>query len=493
MSLPVFDGDRRKWLSLWDVFKSEVHDAKDISNVTKFNFLKGQLSEQVKVRVEGIMATEDNYNLLVETLQDNYGDKTAIKNTHCVALVTMVKPQETASALRTFYDSLMSDMRSLATLDPPTTRYGDFYVPILLEKLPEKLLTNVLEEYPCANPTIDQLIEMIHNKVKRLEQVAYISHNNQAFKSKPAPPPKAPPPPKPPLPKVPPINGVLGETVPPGTGTALPALPSNQCFCGPSTTHNTFQCELSIQDRISAVKSKQLCINCLRGGHATTQCQSQFRCSVCRQPHHTTLHGASGLQSSLTSPPASGSMHAALDSANTQHGEPTTSPTLPSSLASHTSETGVNPNETSYSCPSEYNTMTSCHSQSNPIILKTAVTSVNNGEITKKANIFIDEGSSLSYITTQLAKELGIKPHYNKTVRINTFGGATSNNTYPVGSVNIMTHEGAINIDTLVKDVIVTSLDCKSWADSLKTSSDSLIIIFFYLQTSTLLTAVFNK
>ena len=62
------------------------------------------------------MATEDNYNLLVETLQDNYGDKTAINNAHCVALVIMVKPQHTASALRTFYDSLMSDMRSLATL-----------------------------------------------------------------------------------------------------------------------------------------------------------------------------------------------------------------------------------------------------------------------------------------------------------------------------------------------------------------------------------------
>ena len=30
----------------------------------------------------------------------------------------------------------MSDMRSLATLDLLTTRYGDFHVPILFEKLP---------------------------------------------------------------------------------------------------------------------------------------------------------------------------------------------------------------------------------------------------------------------------------------------------------------------------------------------------------------------
>lgn len=70
MSFPVFDGDPRKWLSFWDVFKSGEHNVKDISNVTKFNFLRGQLSEQVKMRVKGIMATEDNYILLVETLQE---------------------------------------------------------------------------------------------------------------------------------------------------------------------------------------------------------------------------------------------------------------------------------------------------------------------------------------------------------------------------------------------------------------------------------------
>ena len=125
---------------------------------------------------------------------------------------------------------------------------------------------------------------------------------------------------------------------------------------------------------------------------------------------------------------------------------------------------------TLYSCPSDYNTMASYRSQPNPIILKTAVTSVNNGEITKKSNIFIDEGSSLSYITTQLAIELCIciKPHCSKTVRINTFGWATFNNTYPVGSVNIITDKGVISIDTPIKGVIVTPIDCNSWADSLK-------------------------
>ena len=253
------------------------------------------------------MVTEDNYNLLVETLQDNYGDKTAIKNAHYISLitVTLVKPQHTVSALRTFYDSLMSDMRSLTILDLPTNRYGNFYVPILLEKLPEKLLTSFLIEYPCANPTIGQLIQMIHNEAKRLcrnEQVSNISNNNRPCKS------KTPPPPKPPLPKVLPINSTLSETVSAGTATALPAAvtPYDQSkpkkfkqYKGPKKFHvapvglpvPTTHFNVHFLSRIESLQlNPSSCASIVSEDHITTQCQSQIRCSVCRQPHDTTLH-----------------------------------------------------------------------------------------------------------------------------------------------------------------------------------------------------------
>lgn len=48
IALPIFDVDRRKWLSFWHVYRTELHEVQDISNVTKFNFLKGQLSESIK-------------------------------------------------------------------------------------------------------------------------------------------------------------------------------------------------------------------------------------------------------------------------------------------------------------------------------------------------------------------------------------------------------------------------------------------------------------
>ena len=212
---------------------------------------------------------------------------------------------------------------------------------------------------------------------------------------------------------------------------------------------------------MTTVNSKQLCINCLRSGHAATQCQSQWRCSVCKQLHHTVLHGAYTTQSTPlmpTSPNASTvtpqspqvPMHAATVCEDIQDCESSVTPSLPSSEDSLNSENGVNRNETLHSSHSQSNTTNSSHSQSNPVLLKTAVTSVQNGEITREGNVFIDEGSSLSYITTQLAKEVCIKPHCTKTVHINTFGGASSTNAYAVGSVSIITDDGAVTVDTLI-------------------------------------------
>lgn len=108
-------------------------------------------------------------------------------------------------------------------------------------------------------------------KLKGLSKLSILVITNQPCNPKPPSPPKAPPSSKPPLPKVHPINGFLNATVPLGTATALPTAvtPSDQykskkfkqfnrpkkvpCrFCGSTSTQNTFQCEFSIQDRISA-------------------------------------------------------------------------------------------------------------------------------------------------------------------------------------------------------------------------------------------------
>ena len=158
---------------------------------------------------------------------------------------------------------------------------------------------------------------------------------------------------------------------------------------------------------------------------------------MCQQLHHTTLHGALTIQSTpplLTFPdPSTGipqclkvPIHDATVCEKLLQDRQSTTPLL---LSSDSLNSG---------------TMTSNHSQSNPMLLKTAITLAKNGTVAQEANIFFDEGSFLFYITTKFAKELCIKPHGIKTVHINSFGDVTSTNTYPVGSVSIITDEGEI-------------------------------------------------
>lgn len=83
----------------------------------------------------------------------NYEFKAIIMNRQCVALVPIPKPHHSATVLRALYESIISDMKSLAALKHSTTGYGDINVPILLEKLPEKLLADVLKDYPNKIPS----------------------------------------------------------------------------------------------------------------------------------------------------------------------------------------------------------------------------------------------------------------------------------------------------------------------------------------------------
>ena len=55
-------------------------------------------------------------------------------------------------------------------------------------------------------------------------------------------------------------------------------------------------------------------------------------------------------------------------------------------------------------------------------------------------------------------------------MHINTFGGASSTNTYAVGLVSIITDDGVVTVDTLITDVIVTPIDRRNWSESLKST-----------------------
>ena len=57
----------------------------------------------------------------------------------------------------------------------------------------------------------------------------------------------------------------------------------------PLYTCSSFQA-LTPEERLAKAWANSLCMNCLRQGHFSSNCQSMQRCKKCRRKHHTMLH-----------------------------------------------------------------------------------------------------------------------------------------------------------------------------------------------------------
>ena len=72
------------------------------------------------------------------------------------------------------------------------------------------------------------------------------------------------------------------------------AADSTPCVCCKLQKHPLYACpqfkSLTHDNKLSLVRSNNLCINCLRPGHFARNCVSNNKCRKCQQPHHTQIH-----------------------------------------------------------------------------------------------------------------------------------------------------------------------------------------------------------
>ena len=77
LNLLIFDGDLLHWQEFWDIFDSAVHQ-QDISNVTKFSYLKNALRGEAVSAVCGISVTNNHYLMVIKLLKEKFGNRQAI-------------------------------------------------------------------------------------------------------------------------------------------------------------------------------------------------------------------------------------------------------------------------------------------------------------------------------------------------------------------------------------------------------------------------------
>ena len=438
LNLPTFSGNITEWFGFWERFQSQVGNSPDLPKAAKFMYLIGQLKGEALTTVKGLTPSHLNYDILVTTLQENFGLLRRIIRAHVMNILKLPKPTSSASSVRHFYNTVMGDICSLKALNIDVSACAPIIVPILEEKLPGKILSSIVDCRKYADFDLDEFTENFKNYIIRQEQ-AHSSKSPAVQDTQPS------------------FSYEMHQ--PPSMVSTMIASSTNCCqLCKDS--HATQRCPISASEKQSIVLMTKLCLNCLRSGHRVSNCSARGRCAKCNRKHHNAIHGIqihrntnhtsrqsdSALPPPAQSKPTEQSSHSAMPSTSSPQATSNCAATFPRSSESFGD---INANNHTHET----------------ILLKTAKAVALSIEKKLTAQIFFDEGSQRCYIRTTFASALNVVPTSYETLSVCSFGGSVTEKSYGVTKIGLETPTGVEYVSLLVTDEIIQPVNQQYYLD----------------------------
>ena len=264
LDVPTFDGSIIHWKQFWDQFTVSVHDRTNLSNAEKIVYLQHALKDgSAKNAIEGLSHSGENYSEAVKCLKARFDRPRLIHRTHVQMIVDSPALREgNGKELRRLHDNVQQHVRALKTLGC---------------ELPGQFITSMIE----LKLDVDTLFEWQKHSQSSTdvppyeELLNFIDLRTQASEASCSMHKRKPP-----------------SRITSFTANASPS--SNNCVVCKVEKHPLYTCAkfkcLSHDDKISVLKTNNLCTNCLTGGHFKKQCKSIHKCKVCQRLHHTLLH-----------------------------------------------------------------------------------------------------------------------------------------------------------------------------------------------------------
>lgn len=348
IELPTFDGNYDQWYSFYESFDSLINSNEDIMDVQKLHYLRSSLRGNAKDLILSLDITSQNYAVAWELLKNRYDNKRLIIKNHVRALFDVPSiTRECSSGLRKILDTTERHIRALKALGRPTEHWDDVMIHLLSCKIDD--ITNREWESSLEKgsiPNLNGLISFISHKCQTLEGLSKKSTSHVANKIK---------------------------------SSSHVAINKNSCaIC--KHDHSVQDCDvflkMNVEQRIREAKTKRLCLNCFKTNHITYKCLAAKRCNKCHKKHNTLVHADQPAPPQTTSHP--------LQSAN-QTEDATTPQTL---------------------------TNNSCLTSSNNsiVLLSTAIVHIKDTSGVKhECRILLDSGSQSNFITTAMAKKMGLR------------------------------------------------------------------------------------
>ena len=299
ISLPIFKGDVLKWPTFWSQFVATIDSNPDLPEATKLAYLRNAVKDpEADVLLHPSIDGPESYRTLVKELHHRYERTKKIHRQLVDKLWNLPSAKYTLSDMRNLMDNATNIITCLKATGHFTIE--DVCTSLIYSRLPYKAQAAWDEEKPRTTKVrpYNLLLDFMADKCETLAD-----HQSATPSSTPAserkPSERKPPDRKPNFHSK--QKNVKSQQVysvtPPPSSPSTPSAPPQwkyECLLCKPAKHPLNLCPkwlgFTIDQRLTQVKDKKLCSNCLVPGHVTADCRNKYKCQVCRQPHHTSIH-----------------------------------------------------------------------------------------------------------------------------------------------------------------------------------------------------------
>ena len=252
-------GDPLEWSRFWDLFKSSIHNRKDLSGATKFYYLVTQLKGEAQQLLAGFDHTDGEYEEAVKLLTQTYGKTQRLIQARLHAIFDLNPPSPTAKALGKFRSLYEGHLRGLKSLRANVEEAGYVFSELLIRKLPSRIRDNLNRANKSDFWTLEDLRAEIDVEIGHLQSVDVDSPSDELS---------------------------------PHASTAVFKSSDYIKLCQLcNENHFAINCTKykTVDSKRARVSELKLCFNCLRGKHTANNCRTEGRCKKCSGKHHTSI------------------------------------------------------------------------------------------------------------------------------------------------------------------------------------------------------------
>ena len=310
--LPKFKGGLEQWQTYWGRFQQAVHDNPKLGVEAKM----AQLLETIEdpTLSEYLNACNDGtgrYPEVIAYLKERFDQPKELHGIYCQTLANLQPIKGTQAEIQKLADTLFAATSGLTRLGQDTIE--SIATSLALPTIPRHLRTEWENKTETEKqvPSIFEFIKFLRRKAttaKREQKIPAVTtpQDSKRGSRQQAHRPKGSvhvavnhsarretsPQPSQPTNSPTTFGRQKGNYQKNSKGAQYPQCKYECKLC--HNNHYAFSCsvfeQMSVAQRMEHVRTNNLCQNCLKPGHAPSDCRSEYKCRVCRGQHNTMVH-----------------------------------------------------------------------------------------------------------------------------------------------------------------------------------------------------------